>query len=302
MKKYAFFLLLAAACNSGETITTTDIEEPASRIVAYTPAPGQFINSPLAGFDQPVTTAAEAVAYAERRLAIGGSPDSNASSADYGYVSLGGWGGSIVAQFDTPVPNTGGYELYVTGNSFDGSSEPGVVWVAQREGNGPGTWYQLRGSEYNHAETIHGYEATYTLQADGSIAWKDNLSPAASGTIERIAAHRQTSYIPAWVPELTYRGTRLRDNVTFDDKQNLYVMESFMWGYADNASTIDRSGVKNRFKISNAVDENGNTVHLAQIDYIKVQTGVNCKAGNGVGEISTEVCGIGCYRTVTKTE
>ena len=39
--------------------------------------------------------------------------------------------------------------------------------------------------------------------------------------------------------------------------------------------------------------------NLQQIDFIKVQTGVNAKAPL-IGEISTEVCGIGCYRTVTK--
>lgn len=307
MKKYAILLLLAASCNSGETITTTEIEQPISRIIEYSPAPGQFINNPMAGFDRPVTTPAEAVAYAERRLAIGGNPDPNSPSADYGYVSLGGWGGTIVAQFDTPVPNTGGYELYVTGNSFDGSSEPGIVWVAQKEGNGPGTWYELRGSEYDNTgsgdparRTTHGYEVTYTPQADGSAAWTDNQS--GSGSIARVPAHRQESYVPAWVPELTYRGTRLRDNVTFDQTKGVYVMESFMWGYADNASTVDRAGMKNRFKISNAVDADGLAVRLAQIDYIKVQTGVNCRAENGVGEISTEVCGIGCYRIVTKTE
>ena len=50
MKKYALLLLLATACNSSETITTTTVEEAASRVLEYTPAPGQFINSSLAGF------------------------------------------------------------------------------------------------------------------------------------------------------------------------------------------------------------------------------------------------------------
>ena len=60
MKKYAFLLLLATACNSGETITKTEIEEPASTVIEYTPAPGQFINSAMAGFDtQAITTAAD---------------------------------------------------------------------------------------------------------------------------------------------------------------------------------------------------------------------------------------------------
>ena len=48
-----------------------------------------------------------------------------------------------------------------------------------------------------------------------------------------------------------------------------------------------------------AVTADGSPANLQQIDFIKVQTGVNAKAPL-IGEISTEVCGIGCYRTVTK--
>lgn len=89
MKKYAFLLLLATACNSGETITKTEIEEPASTVIEYTPAPGQFINSAMAGFDtQAITTAADAVAYAERRLAMGGDPDPDSPTADYGFTGF----------------------------------------------------------------------------------------------------------------------------------------------------------------------------------------------------------------------
>ena len=307
MKKYAFLLLLATACNSGETITTTEIEEPASAVIEYTPAPGQFINSATAGFGTTaITTAADAVAYAECRLSMGGNPDPDSPTVNYGFVTLGGWGGYLVVRFDTPVVNTGGYDLYVTGNSFNGSSEPGIVWVAQ-DANGDGspageTWYELKGSEYGNAKTILDYEVTYTEQADGSIAWTDNQTPANSGTIDRVALHAQASYAPAWVKTMTYQGTRLPDNVTYDETKDLYVMSAFAWGYADNSSTIDGVGVKNRFKISNAIDKDGNPANLTQIDFMKVQTGVNCKAGNGVGEISTEVCGIGCYRIVTKTE
>lgn len=307
MKKYAFLLLLATACNSGETITKTEIEEPASTVIEYTPAPGQFINSAMAGFDtQAITTAADAVAYAERRLAMGGDPDPDSPTADYGFVSLGGWGGYLVVGFDTPVASTGGYDLYVTGNSFNGSSEPGIVWVAQ-DANGDGspageTWYELKGSEYGNGKTIFNYEVTYTEQADGSIAWTDNQTPAGSGTIDRIGAHAQASYAPAWVKTLTYTGTRLPDNVRYDEATNRYVMTAFAWGYADNSSKIDGIGAKNRFKISDAVDKDGHPANLTQIDFMKVQTGVNCKAENNVGEISTEVCGIGCYRIVTKTE
>ena len=302
MKKYALILLLASACNSSETITTSRIEEAASRVLEYTPAPGQFINNPQAGFpaDPPITSPAEAVAYASARLALGGEPDAGAETVSYGYVSLGGWGGYIVLGFDTPVPNTGDYDLYVTGNSFNGSSEPGIVWVAQ-DADGDGshlgeTWYELKGSEYDNA--VFGYEATYTPQADGTADWTDNRG--GSGSIDR-TIHTQ-NYVPAWVQPLAYTGTRLPDNVSVNAENGVYVMSAFAWGYADNASSIDGAGTKNRFKIANAVDADGNPANLRQIDFVKIQTGVNCKAGNNVGEISTEVCAVGCYRTVTRTE
>lgn len=293
MRRFAFLLfsLALAACNSGKETSTVEIEEPASGIYEYTPAPGQFINSSHAGFPAtPITTPEEAAAYASQRL------------AQNFYVSLGGWGGYLIAEFDRPVPNTGGYDLYVIGNTFDGSSEPGIVWVAQREQGAPGTWYQLRGSEYDNAETLHDYEITYTAPAQSGepVAWSDNYGH--TGTIDRIGVHTQESYVPAWVASLTYRGTRLRENVHYDEASGKYVMQAFAWGYADNYSSIDRLGTKNRFRIADAVDERGEAVHLPQIDYIRIQTGVNAKAGNSVGEISTEVCGVGCFRTVTRTE
>lgn len=305
MKRYAWILLLATACNSSETITTVRQEISTSKVLEYTPAPGQFINSSLAGFPEtPITTPAEAVAYATARLTKGGTPDPGAETVTYGFVSLGGWGGYIVLGFDEPVLNSGGadYDLYVSGNSFNGSSEPGIVWVAQDSDGDHShvgeTWYELKGSEYANTKTRFGYEASYTEQEDGSVAWTDNQG--GSGTISR-TIHKQ-SYIPAWVPELTYTGSRLPDNVTYDDESGIYDMVAFSWGYADNASTLDGSGTKNRFKIANAVDADGNPVDLPQIDFIKIQTGVNCKAEGGVGEISTEVCGVGYYRTETRTE
>ena len=128
---------------------------------------------------------ADALRYAADRL------------ASNNWVSLGGWGGRIVAAFAEPVPNTGGYDLYVKGNQFDTSSEPGIVWVSQ-DANGDGapndTWYELRGSEYDNAETIRGYKITYTrpAEADAPVAWSDNAG--GSGTIDRVKEHTQAYY------------------------------------------------------------------------------------------------------------
>ena len=205
MKKYAFPLaaLLLAACNSGEEITTTQTDEPVARILEYTPAPGQFINEEArsgGAFDN-VDTPEKACRYAAARF------------AENNWVSLGGWGGYLVAAFAEPVPNTGGYDLYVKGNAMNTSSEPGVVWVMQ-DANGNGmpddTWYELKGSEYDNAATIRGYAVTYTPLADGSAAWTDDRG--GSGTIDRMDEHTQASYCPAWIEpaDLKFTGTRLR--------------------------------------------------------------------------------------------
>ena len=67
----------------------------------------------------------EACAYAEESL------------AQKRYVSLGGFGGYLVVGFDHSIDNSGDYDIAITGNAFDGSSEPGIVWVMQDE-NGDG--------------------------------------------------------------------------------------------------------------------------------------------------------------------
>lgn len=291
MKKYAFpfAALLLAACNSGEEITTTEIMEPVATIIEYTPAPGQFINGTQGRFDD-VDTPDKACRYVEKRFAA------------KEWVSLGGWGGYIEAAFAEPVPNTGGYDIYVLGNSMDTSSEPGIVWVAQdADGDGkPDKWYELKGSEYDHANTIRGYEVTYTRPAGDNqpVAWTDNQRN--SGEIERIDEHKQATYYPLWIAqdELTFTGSRLPDNV--ERIGDLWTAKAYMWGYADNYSTIDRKGMANRFRISDAVTHDGAPANLMQIDFIRVQTGVNAQAPL-IGEISTEVCGLGCYRTVTKS-
>ena len=170
MKRYALLILAAAtaACNSSEEFVSARVSQPADRIVEYTPAPGQFINEPQSGFTD-VTTPEAACAYAEQRIAQGA------------YVSLGGWGGTLVARFDEPVPAGNDYELWVRGNTFDGSSEPGIVYVMQ-DTNGDGlpndTWYELKGSEYDRSDT--GYEITYLRPEQGSSPTTNTTSRRAT--------------------------------------------------------------------------------------------------------------------------
>ena len=258
-----------------------------NKVYEFLAAPGQFVNE-----DYTATTMVEAVAYAESRL------------KQSAYVSLGGFGGYIVLGFDHSIENDGGYNFQVMGNSFEGSSEPGVVWVMQDE-NGDGlpndTWYELKGSEYGLPETIQDYEVTYyrPRSVGMAVSWTDNQGK--SGSIDYLAAyHRQDYYYPAWVSADSYtlRGTCL-PNRTYEVSPGYWSNNHFECGYADNFSPIDRltdddnynAGVNaNHFKISNAVTFDGKPANLQYIDFIKIQTGVNIKAG-WLGENSTEVFG-----------
>ena len=258
-----------------------------NKVFEYMPAPGQFINElKTGGFDATHTTAEAVRLYAESRLSEGN------------WVSLGGFGGYIVVGFDHSIDNTGGYDLGIIGNAFDGSSEPGVVWVMQDEnGNGlpDDTWYELSGSETGQQSTIRDYAVTYYRPSGTGmpVQWSDNLGNR--GEIDYLSQfHTQDYYYPLWVKEDSYTlvGTRLvARNYDKSGNGTYWVNSHYDWGYVDNYSPTDfNSGDKaNLFKISKAIDFEGKAVNLTHIDFVKVQCAVNAKSG-WLGELSTEVC------------
>ena len=312
MKKYFYLLaaiVITSSCNSDDVITEelkdhyrakTEISVAEQSVVfEYTPAPGQFINeTKTGGFTGNEITPETAAAYAEQRMKSGV------------FVSLGGFGGYMVVGFDHSIDNTGSYDFGITGNSFKGSSEPGVVWVMQDEnGNGrpDDLWYELKGSETGKETTIQNYSVTYyrPSTAQQPVKWTD--SEGNSGEVDYLKAfHQQDYYYPLWIKEDSYTltGTCLEGR-NYDQSGNgtYWVNAEYDWGYTDNFSEIDRlsnddnanAGANaNYFKISNAIDTNGNPVNLDYIDFIKVQTGCNTKSG-WLGENSTEVFGFFDY-------
>lgn len=269
------------------------------KIFDYTPAPGQFINElKTGGFDGTQTTMEAAIAYAEKRL------------RDENWVSLGGFGGYIIVGFDHSIDNSGDYDFGIKANSFAGSSEPGIVWVMQDEnGNGEpdDTWYELAGSETGKATTIQEYAVTYYRPTGPMmpVQWTDNLGNY--GEVDYLKQfHRQDHYYPLWIEADSYTltGTCLEPrNYDASGNGSYWVNDKYDWGYADNFSPVDRltdednaeGGVNaNHFKISNAIDCDGEPIHLDYIDFVKVQVGVNAKSG-WLGELSTEVCGFFDY-------
>ena len=278
-----------------------------NRVYEYTPAPGQFINEyKTGGFNGTETTPEAAIAYAEARMSQTDS-DGNPNPI---WVSLGGFGGYIVVGFDHSIDNTGDYDFAILGNSFSGSSEPGIVWVMQDE-NGDGepndTWYELAGSETGKEETIQNYAVTYYRPTGTQMAvqWSDNLGN--SGEVDYLKQfHQQDYYYPLWIEADSYtlRGTCLAPrNYDVSGGGTYWVNAEYDWGYADNFSPEDREGEgdnsqaeanANHFKISNAIDIDGEPIRLEFIDFVKVQCGVNAKSG-WLGEISTEVFGFYDY-------
>ncbi len=272
-----------------------------NKVFEWIPAPGQFIGeTQTGGMTGNETTHEAAVAWAEGRL------------AKSQYVSLGGFGGYIIVGFDHSVENTEtSYDFAIAANAFfntatgdGGSNEPGIVYVSQDvNGNGlpDDEWYELRGSESGKEETIADYAVTYYRPSAPkmNVLWTDNRG--SSGTVDYLAAfHRQDYYYPAWIAEDQYTlyGTRLKDRTTQNSDTGMWDNSCFAWGYADNMGSDVLSsndsgggeGQRNGFLIKNAMYADGTPVNLKYIDFVRVQTGVNSKAG-WLGEVSTEVFG-----------
>lgn len=272
-----------------------------SRVYEYRPAPGQFINK------MPVWKAGdrETDMIAKAEASIAGTADE--------LVSLGGFGGYITFGFDHTVVNVEGEkDFMILGNAFyeegfeelkAGSCEPGIVMVAlDANGNGlpDDPWYELAGSEYSSALTLHDYSITYR-RPDSSkpavpqgpyildaeyIPWHDSLGE--SGYIARNFQHTQ-DYFPKWLDadELAFTGSRLADNaLDVYGNGRYFQLNSYPWGYVDNHPNYNADLCS--FDIGWAVDSYGMPVHLPGVDFIRVYTALN-QYCNWIGETSTEI-------------
>ncbi len=282
MEKIYLSVVFAAAMAAATP--AINAESPVhNKVFEYTPAPGQFINTLpewIEGED-----AADMAAKALEATASGGM------------ISLGGYGGYVVVGFDHTVVNAEDVrDIYVEGNAFAGSSEPGVVLVAYDiNGNDmpdDNEWFEIRGSEYDYSK--HNYVCTYYRPADDNadIRWTDNYGN--EGYVYKNQFHAQP-YWPQWLADretLVFSGTRLPDNGE-DQSGNgtYYVLSEFDYGYADNVPN-NASGAWNedaKIDIDWAVDLNGNAVKMPGVDFVKIYTGVN-QTNGWLGENSTEVC------------
>lgn len=265
----------------------------ANTVFEYTPAPGQFIND--AATMGKISTPEEAAAWAKDRL------DRNV------YVTLGAYGGYIVVGFDHSIASShSDYDFAVAGNAYlnattlsGGSNEPGIVSVMQdTNGNGQpdDVWYELKGSDYDAATTIHNYSVTYyrPSEAGKDVKWTDNQGE--SGIIPYIPFfHKQDSYYPEWIKTDQYTLTATRLESRMYEEGGIWNNPPFSYGYADNMGTDNTSlpGFPqcNRFRISDACHTDGSPANLKYIDFVKIQTGV-VSQNLVLGELSTEIFGV----------
>ena len=313
--RYSFFIIFIVSvipftsCNRDEVLIIEDPEDSEqegfrpptyesssfiSHVYEWTPAPGQYINdfsSDFSNFDK--ITPDQAASWALKRL-----------QNNY-FVSLGAFGGYLIAGFDHSIKNTGDYEIGVIGNAFlsaNGSSnEPGIVYVMKdenRNGLPDDTWYELKGSDTFALGTIRDYEVTYYRPTEEGqpVEWTDNYGN--KGDVDYLGAfHNQPTYYPLWIYENHYKlsGTCLEAKTLKNPVTGNWENPPFDWGYADNFGTdnISFQGFQNcnRFRISDAINSTGEPVDIEYIDFIKIQTGVSSEAG-WLGEVSTEVLGI----------
>ena len=263
-------------------------------VLAYTPAPGQFINKDPWGTPE----AAESIV-----------------GTINGALSLGAFGGHVVFRFEEAVQNHPdhpfGVDFILFGNPTPTWSEPATVWVMQdanRNGQPDGTWYQLAGSDYHFSTTKHDYEVTYfNPGAATDVPWEDNYGN--QGYIYANSAHTQPYYpdhelFPHIDPDqFTLGGTRIAGALDESNPAQV-ISHPRAFGYADNTprnvepfnlpdnpytrETVHAGG--DGFDISWAVDEEGNYVELDEIHFIKVQTAM-VGHGGWLGEVSAEITG-----------
>ena len=284
MKRITIYLMFLSVFFS--SMLNAQNSDKITRVLDYKPAPGQHTNRvyPSAAMS---TSKADALTFASSCLV-----------GNKSMLGLGSFGGYVVVGFDHPIVNVPGeYDFKALGNGFPNSSEPGIVMVCQDlnkngipDPNEP--WYELAGSDYSKPSTIHNYEITYYRpNPDGvksNISWTDNKG--GEGVVTHISFAGQATMYPLWITEntMTFKGTLLADNAI--QNGTMWSLPALDWGYVDNQAnnaTIDKNG----FKIDWAVDDSGNPIKLASIDFIKVYTGMVQEAG-WLGETSTELAGI----------
>jgi hypothetical protein len=287
---------VAAAFAAAQVMSTCAAESPfATRVMEYTPSPGQNVGNPA--FNNPAR-------------ALGAPVGGGAVAADNTkVVTLGGFGGSLTLGFDHAVvdraptaANPTGADLIVFGNAFWASgnpdyrwAEPGVIEVS-RDVNGNGladdAWYVIRGSHlptapqeayatvtFNPGGPRSGYlldglvfggasPVLFNPAGDGEqgvFGYADCAPTMTLGDFDGDGAPDRDGVDPAWFY-----------TVPTDPRRTAITL------FSGGGEAID---------IGSAVTPDGTPAGLTSVDFVRIRTGVN-RTSNVFGESSTEIGGV----------
>ncbi|HZW09597.1 MAG TPA: hypothetical protein VFF69_06820 [Phycisphaerales bacterium] len=290
----------------------------ATRVIAYRPAPGQFVQNPA--FNDPTAALGPPVGA--------GTHDGDETKL----ATLGGFGGYLVLGFDRPVrddpKNRLGLDFIVFGNSFWSGGDPNRRWAeaatveisedANRNGLADDAWYLIPGSHL-----------PVPAQRLESQTWDDDT--------------RDGAFPPAydwWVPPGEHGlwqtwGFRLpadpfESSIVLINPNGPFATEEGVWGYADLSPTLvlgdidgdnvvedpsispgefytapddpfevgvdGGSGGGDAFDIAWAIDAaTGAPAGLSGFDFIRITNATNVVLGP-FGERSAEVCAVADVR------
>ena len=151
------------------------------------------------------------------------------------------------------------------------------------------TWYALRGQDWDKVrEVTVTYTDVATPTADRRVDW--TLSNGTSGALTCNLAYHNHSYFPLWEMDkssLTFTALMLPANGVYDAALGRYT-QVCLKGYADSYPNNSDDAA---LSLDDAVDENGNPVHIIKANFVKVVSAV-LQANGPMGECSTEVGGI----------
>lgn len=263
-----------------------------TEVFDFLPGPGQFVN----------TTWAQA------------SSANNIVGSTSSGVSLGGFGGYIIAGFNQPIVNRAenayGVDFTVKGNAFSGWAEPAAVQVMKDEnGNGlpDDTWYELAGSEYYFNTSVKNLTMTYyNPKYNGRYTIPYNTDKGINGAMRTNSFHSQSYYPDPYdfdisKDSISYTGTLTKFLLDKSTANYVTAKRLPLFGYADNKPNGSSTTIPNNpytdskgngFDLEWAVDAEGNHVDLDTVHFVKVYSTVQ-EDGGWLGEVSPEIFEIG---------
>lgn len=257
----------------------------ASRVIAYTPGDGEFVNDPA--FNDPARALGAPVG--------GGTYEGDLTKL----VTLGDFGGSITLGFDQTIRddplNPFGLDAIVFGNGFWVGNNPNLKWAEagvieiSRDTNGNGVaddpWYVIPGSDIIDPMTQR--EGELFILPDDPFARPPLFNEHFDGT--------ESFFGYADMSPVLILGDLDGDNIVDDpdlDAARFYTVPDD----PDAVGVSPGSGGGDAFDIAWAVDPDTNLpAELDGFDFIRITTAARSDTG-GLGEVSVEVGAVAAVR------